>query len=208
MISIVNYGMGNIRSVMNALKYLGVKCCVIDRPEQILKSTKLVLPGVGSFKKAMDNIKKNSFQHALDEAVLDSHVPLLGICLGMQLLAESSEEGGFTHGLGWIKGSVKRIPHEQVPVKVPHIGFNTVCFEKKNNELFKGLNDNADFYFVHSYRMVCSEPGDVSGWCTYGVDFAASVQKKHIFGTQFHPEKSQSNGLMVLKNFSAFKGDV
>ena len=200
MISIVNYGMGNIRSVQNALSYVGGASRVVSSPEEILKSSKLILPGVGSFRAAMENIRRENLELPLNEAVLKRGAPILGICLGMQILAEEGEEDGPTKGLGWIRGRVQRFPAEKLSIKVPHIGFNSVEFEPSKPGLFQALGGKADFYFVHSYRMVCARE-DVSCWANYGEKFIAGVQKKNIFGLQFHPEKSQSNGLSVLKKF-------
>lgn len=200
-ISIVNYKMGNIRSIQNALGYLDVASEVINTPEQILGSKMLILPGVGSFRKAMEYIRGMNLFDALNEAVLKQKTPILGICLGMQLLANESEEDGLTAGFGWIQGKVKRFPAEELRIKVPHIGFNSAYFQPKARNLFGGLGKCADFYFVHSYRMICNDAEDVSSWADYGERFAASVQRDNISGMQFHPEKSQSNGLTVLKNF-------
>ena len=208
MISILNFGMGNIRSVKNALDFLGIKFRVIEAPGQVLESEKLILPGVGSFRLAMENIKKRNLLNAMNVVALEKSIPILGICLGMQLLAEGGEEDSLTNGLGWIQGSVKRFQAEPLSIKVPHVGFNTVYFEKRSNTLFKDLGSQSDFYFVHSYRMLCKNDEDVSGWTEYGERFASSVQKDNIFGTQFHPEKSQSNGLIVLRNFGNLKGVI
>lgn len=206
-ISIVNYGMGNIQSVRNAVDFLGFDCRVIDSGNDILNSRKLILPGVGSFFQAMRNIRAQRLFDPLEEAVLKKRLPILGICLGMQLLARVGEEGGATEGLGWVPVHVKRFSTENLSIKIPHIGFNTVFFEDNLKTLFKGLGDSADFYFVHSYRMVCDTDDDyVSGWTDYGGKFVASIEHDNIFGTQFHPEKSQSNGLAVLRNFCEFEG--
>lgn len=194
--------MGNIRSVKNALNYLGAEYKLIDTPEEIFESEKLILPGVGSFRKAMENMKKNKFLDPLNEVALKNKIPTLGICLGMQLMAEESEEDGLTKGLGWIKGSLKKIPVEKTGIKVPHVGFNDVVFEKKNKTLYKGLGDKADYYYVHSYMLNYDDCDCVSGWTEYGEKLVASIEKDNIFGTQFHPEKSQSNGLIMLKNFA------
>lgn len=200
MISIVDYGMGNLRSIQNALTYIGVDSRITGSPDEILKSEKLILPGVGSFRVAMENLKRKGLLPALNKAVLEQKIPVLGICLGMQLLAEQGEEDGPTKGLGWIPGEVKHFPKKD-KIKVPHIGFNTVSF-KSEDILFSGLNNCADFYFVHSYHMICRDPYNVSSWSKYGEEFVAGVHHENIFGTQFHPEKSQSNGLRVLKNFA------
>lgn len=202
MISILNYGMGNIRSVQNALNFLKIESKVIKTPDEILRSEKLILPGVGSFKKAMENIKNKRLLDPLNEIAIDKNVPILGICLGMQLMAEKSEEAGITEGLGWVKGASKKFSSHDLNIKVPHVGFNTVVFEKNNKSLYNGLDNQADFYYVHSYRISYNDCDAASGWTNYGDKFVASIEKNNIFGTQYHPEKSQSNGLILLKNFS------
>ncbi len=201
MVSILNYEMGNIRSIQNALDFIGIDSCVIDTQKDILESEKLILPGVGSFAVAMENIRRKNLLDALNEAVLVKKIPILGICLGMQLLMDKSEEGGLNQGFGWIGGSVKRFDSYKLSIKVPHIGFNTVYFESNNSGLFRGLGNSADFYFIHSYRVECKDREDVSSWANYGERFAAGIQRKNIFGVQFHPEKSQTNGLAVIRNF-------
>jgi glutamine amidotransferase len=194
--------MGNIRSVQNALNFLGVEHKVINLSKEITEAEKLIIPGVGSFKKSMYNMNKFNFIDSLNEAVLDKKIPVLGICLGMQLMAEESEEAGKTKGFGWIKGTIKKFNAEKLKIKVPHVGFNTVFFEKEKQKLYKGLKKQADFYYVHSYRIHFDDCESISGWSKYGEKIVASVQKDNIFGTQFHPEKSQSNGLLLLKNFA------
>jgi len=201
MISILNYEMGNIRSIQNALDFIGIGCRVIDTQKDILESEKLILPGVGSFAVAMENIRRKDLLDALNEAALVKKIPILGICLGMQLLMDKSEEGGLNQGFGWIGGAVKRFDPYKLSIKVPHIGFNTVYFESNNNGLFRGLGSSADFYFIHSYRVECQNREDISSWANYGERFTAGIQRKNIFGVQFHPEKSQTNGLAVIRNF-------
>ncbi len=200
MVSIVNYGMGNIKSIQNALDYLGVRNSVVTRPEQIKASDKIILPGVGSFAAAMKSIRTMELVEPLAEAVLIGKRPVLGICLGMQLLADSGDEDGPTEGLGYISGRVTRLPASH-GLKLPHIGFNVADFNKDNRRLFEGLGTSADFYFIHNFKFDCTDPRNVAAWTTYGETFASSVSREHIFGTQFHPEKSQSNGLVVLRNF-------
>lgn len=202
MISIVNYGMGNIQSIQGALQYLGFESRVIESPDQIIESTKLILPGVGSFAKAMENIRRRHFLEPLDNAVLKRKVPILGICLGMQLLADSGDEDEPSDGLGWIAGRVRKIK-AGYDLKVPHIGFNKTVFVEKNSTLFSGLGTQGDFYFVHSYIFDCKHKEDISSWTEYGERFVSSVQNNNIYGTQFHPEKSQYNGLTVFKNFAS-----
>ena len=201
MISIVNYGMGNIRSIQNALDFLGLDSRLIKIPEEILNSEKIILPGVGSFRRAMENIQSLGIENALTQAAMENKVPTIGICLGMQLLTGQSEEDGTTKGLGWIPGKVEMLPTDVQDIKIPHIGFNRVKFSRPDEGLYSGLGEGADFYFVHSYRMICDNEEHVSGWVEYGERFAASVHMENIYGVQYHPEKSQSNGLMVLKKF-------
>ncbi|MBN2452636.1 MAG: imidazole glycerol phosphate synthase subunit HisH [Candidatus Omnitrophica bacterium] len=196
--------MGNIKSIQNALAYLGIENEVISSPEQVAGSQKLILPGVGSFAKAMGNIERLGFLKPINTAVLMRKVPILGICLGMQLFAESGDEDGPKDGFGWIRGHVRRISPKE-GFKVPHIGFNTAYFSRSDNVLFEGLEARADFYFVHSYVLNCSCESDISSWTDNGERFASSICRENVFGTQFHPEKSQHSGLRVLKNFASYE---
>ena len=201
MISIVNYGMGNLKSLSNAFAFLGVDCRVVDAPAEILASRKLVLPGVGSFAQAMANIRALGIEDALNRAVRERGVPILGICLGMQLMAESGEEDGVTPGLGWFKGTVRRMPAGP-GLKLPHVGFNAVTPCPDNSLIFRGLAGEVDFYFVHGYALSDCRAEEISSWTDYGGRFPSSVSRDNVFGTQFHPEKSQGNGLALLKNFT------
>ena len=207
MIAIIDYKMGNIKSLENALSFLGCESCVTNQAEKILGADKIILPGVGAFDVAMKNLQKNNLVETLNTAVFEKHIPILGICLGMQLLASRGEENGLTDGLGWISGTVKRFSFNNKNIRIPHIGFNSVDFEDRSPNLFEGLTEGADFYFVHSYHMMCENNADVASWTEYGEKFVSSVQKGNIFGTQFHPEKSQSNGLKLLRNFIALSGE-
>ena len=200
MITIVNYRMGNIRSVESALEYLGAPCQISGDPRTIERSDMLILPGVGSYRAAMQNLNTLGMTDALNEAVQIRKRPILGICLGMQLLADEGTEDGITPGLGWIPGRVVRFSFEDPAVKIPHIGFNSVHVET-SDPLFSAMPAEVDFYFVHSFHFQCQDSASVSGWADYQGRFTASVQRDNIYGTQFHPEKSQSNGLQVLKNF-------
>lgn len=202
MITIVNYKMGNIRSIVNALDYLGIPSQVTSSPKEILASEKLILPGVGSFRVAMANLHEMRLVEPLNQVVLEKKRPILGICLGMQLLADLGEEDGKTRGLGWIKGRVVRFAFNDPLCRIPHTGFNAVRFNGQGGMLFQSLSDHADFYFVHSFHIDCDEERDVTGRADYHGEFVASVQKGCVFGVQFHPEKSQSNGLLVLRNFA------
>lgn len=201
MITIVNYKMGNIRSIVNALSYLGVSSQVTSSPQEILQSEKLILPGVGSYFAAMKNLQSMNLIEPLNEVAMVNKRPILGICLGMQLLAESGTEEGEVQGLGWIPGHVRRFGFENASHRIPHTGFNSVQFRTTKSALYESLSNQKDFYFVHSYHMECDDEY-VSGWAEYHGRFVASVERGNIYGTQFHPEKSQSNGLKVLRNFT------
>jgi glutamine amidotransferase len=197
-IVVVNYEMGNIRSIMSTLVYLGVDQVLLSADyEELSQADKIILPGVGAFGKAMDQIKAKKIDQYLNEIVVEKKRPLLGICLGMQLLGKSSTEHGFNAGLGFIDGTVARFDETQV--KVPHVGINQV---KANPEskLYKGLSDTPDFYFTHSFRMM-SDKNIHQSMCGYGLEFVASFEENNIAGVQFHPELSQTNGLTLLKNF-------
>ena len=198
---IVDYGMGNIWSVFSALRYLGVEPTVSGDHNVVKSANTLVLPGVGSFRKAMETLKVKGLADALGEAVLIKRRKILGICLGMQLFADRSSEDGLCDGLGFFGGAVERFtPKEVGGLKVPHVGFNVVIPPAQSG-LFKGVSSAADFYFVHSYRLL---PSGLSGYetlCRYGVEFLAAYEQENIYATQFHPEKSQTNGLRLLANF-------
>jgi len=200
-VTIIDYGSGNLWSVKNALNYLGFIPEITSDPEKIICSNKLLLPGVGSFTKAMQAIKENNIDEAIIEAVTKRERPILGICLGMQILGLSSTEDGNTKGIGLIPAKVEAFNTEILKnLKTPHIGFNKVLAHPKS-KLFNGLGSHADFYFVHSYRMLSKEIKGNNGTCLYGENFMASYESGNIFATQFHPEKSQTNGLIMLNNF-------
>ncbi|MEQ1760505.1 MAG: imidazole glycerol phosphate synthase subunit HisH [Vicinamibacterales bacterium] len=197
-ITIVNYGMGNIGSVANAFRRLGATWDVASSPAQVRTARALVLPGVGAFRSAMRNIRELALAEALTDAVLTRRVPFLGICLGLQLIAEESSEGGPTQGLGWIPGEVRALePAGELPV--PHVGWNQVEF-LGTAPLFNRIDQAAHFYFDHGYAL---RSGDsvVTATCDYGGRCVAAVQRDNIYAVQFHPEKSQRNGLRVLRNF-------
>lgn len=195
---IVNYGMGNIYSVQSALTFLGFESEYTDEPEKILNADKIILPGVGSFRKAMQNIRLKGLEDPIKESIQTKGKTILGICLGMQLLGTSSTEDGFTKGLGLFDGIVEKFS-DKYNLKIPHIGYNEVI-QSPNSVLFQNLDKNSDFYFVHSYRMMSQIAIGIST-CNYGEKFVAAFEQKNVFGTQFHPEKSQTNGLILLKNF-------
>jgi glutamine amidotransferase len=202
MIVIIDYGMGNLFSIRAALDYLGEKSTISFDPDIINDAAKLILPGVGSFHKAMDNIKEGNLFEVITEAVTERRMPILGICLGMQLLGLSSTEDGFCTGFGFVDTPVERFDEYVCSgLKIPHVGFDTVTVDERRSKLFDGLGENRDFYFTHSYRMAFSEQSYAVGLCSHGERFVAAFEKDHICGTQFHPEKSQTNGLILLNNF-------
>lgn len=200
MLAIIDYKMGNIYSIQSALSYLGVDSILTDSEDDILNADFIVLPGVGSFKKAMNYLNTSGLTNVLKIAALEKKIPFLGICLGMQLLGKSSPEDGLSTGLGLVDGVVERFIYSDNNIKIPHVGFATVDLDTESN-LFKGLGKSSDFYFTHSYRMQSENAGQIIGECEHGEKFVAAIHKENIYGTQFHPEKSQSNGLIVLKNF-------
>jgi len=197
-IVIVDYGMGNIKSVVSALKYTGAKNIIVSSDyNKLLSADKLILPGVGAFGQAMLSIKEKNIDKHLQEIVLHKKTPIMGICLGMQLLGSSSTEDGINEGLGFVDGVVRKFSIKNI--RVPHVGFNQVKINE-NSKLYEGFPDEADFYFTHSYRMT-SDKSIIQSMCTYENDFVASFEFENIVGTQFHPELSQYNGLNLFKNF-------
>ena len=197
-VAIVDYEMGNIKSIKSALKYLNVEEIVLSNKFNDIKSAdKLILPGVGSFSKAMKNIKQLNLDKILYQVVVKERKPILGICLGMQLMSQSSEEDGFSDGLKFIDSNVKKFNLKNL--KVPHVGFNQVEFHK-DYKLYKGLDNLSDFYFTHSYQMQ-SDQNINQSLCEYGDKFIVSYEVENITGVQFHPELSQTNGLKLLENF-------
>jgi glutamine amidotransferase len=201
-ITVVDYGMGNLWSVLSALHYLGCSPSTSRDPDEIARAGSLLLPGVGSFRKAMASLQQNGIDQAITEAVQKGR-KILGICLGMQLMGISSSEDGDTLGLGFIKSTVDKFTRDEIgDNKLPHIGFDSVR-SQPDSRLFKNLGNTADFYFVHSYRMSPAGLNGISATCCYGVEFLAAYEQDNVFATQFHPEKSQANGLVLLKNFVA-----
>lgn len=198
-IGIIDYGVGNLTSVKNALNFISVEVKVCTRSDELNDLHGIILPGVGSFPAGMKNLESLGIIPAIDDKVR-SGLPLLGICLGMQLLSSSSDEFILTKGLDLIPGSVKKLDDQNGKLRIPHIGWNGVVFD--NCSLTKGLDKEEDFYFVHSYGFSDSKKDYVKGVTQYGDEVVAIVERDNIFGTQFHPEKSQKAGLTMLKNFS------
>ncbi|MGV9009395.1 imidazole glycerol phosphate synthase subunit HisH [Brevundimonas sp.] len=200
-IAIIDYGMGNVRSLMNAFEYIGEDAVVTADFDELEAADRLVLPGVGAFGDAMKAIQaKNGLRPVLDRLALEVKKPVLGVCLGMQLFARVSHEHGTHQGLGWLDAEI--LPLEVAPpAKVPHVGWNAVEFDA-DEWLFKGLpSGESDYYFVHSFHMFCRDPSDRVGTTEHGGTVTAAVRRGNLVATQFHPEKSQDNGLQLLQNW-------
>ncbi len=197
MIAIIDYGMGNLASVNGALHQLGYDCIISDNSKEILAAKKVILPGVGAFADAMNNIKQKGLDQVIKQ-VIAAEVPILGICLGLQLLFSFSEENGYYEGLNIVNGGVKRFRAQGI--KVPHVGWNNIVI-KPSQVLFKGIPDHTYFYFVHSYCGIPQDKSWVAAVCNYGEDFCCAIEKSKVYATQFHPEKSGYWGLKVLRNF-------
>lgn len=203
MISIVDYGMGNVRSLKNAIEYLGADVTLTADPYELAASDRIILPGVGAFGDAMVAIRARGLEPVLTHQALQVRKPVLGICLGMQLFAKSSNEHGQHTGLGWLDADISRLQLQR-PLKVPHVGWNELQFHP-DDWLFKGIKPgNANFYFVHSYHMNCHNPADLIATVDYGGPVAAVVRSGNLVAAQFHPEKSQDNGLKMLENWMAW----
>lgn len=201
---IIDYGMGNLQSVKKKLDRLKVNSLISSDEDAILNADKLILPGVGHFSKAMENIIKLGIMDTLNHAVLVKQKPILGICLGMQLMANKSEEGN-SNGFGWFDAEV--VKFERYPdfkFKVPHIGWNQLLFKSDSN-LLSGIHSDSQFYFVHSYHVKLNDTSDALCETEYGISFTSVIQKNNIFGVQFHPEKSHDAGEQLIKNFIDIK---
>ncbi len=196
MIVIIDYGMGNLRSVEKAGEYLGKKLRVTDAPAVINRAKKIIFPGVGNFKEAVRELKKRKIFNVLVDRIKEG-VPFFGICLGMQLLLSESEEAPGVKGLGVLKGKVRKFNEKKIIV--PHMGWNQTSF--KANSLFKGIPDKSYFYFANSYYCDITEKDTILATTKYGINFASACRKKNIWGVQFHPEKSQKLGLKLFNNF-------
>jgi imidazole glycerol-phosphate synthase subunit HisH len=205
MITIVDYGMGNLESIKNMIRKIGGKASITSNLDEISEATALILPGVGHFGKAIDLIKTKGLEPMLTEKVKIQKTPVLGICLGMQLMMEHSEEGN-SLGLGWIAGNVRKFTFSDDKMKVPHMGWSEIM-SNGNSPLLKGLEENARFYFVHSYFVQCAHPENILAKANYGFDFTCSIINENIYGTQFHPEKSHKFGMHLLKNYLQICGE-
>lgn len=199
-IAIVDYGMGNLLSVKRAFEKCGAKATVVDEPEKLDEAEKIVLPGVGAFADAMANLTNGGWIESLNRAVIDDKVPFLGICLGMQLLADKSYENGETKGLGYIHGEVKKLVPTIANERIPHVGWNDV-YIKSRHKIFNGIPDETNFYFVHSYHFKTNDDKYIGTTTPYCGKFVSSVVNDNVVGVQFHPEKSQKAGFKIIKNF-------
>ena len=202
MITIIDYGSGNIKAIANIYEKLKVEYSIASVPEEVIGAKKILLPGVGAFDETISKLDSTGFREVLDKEVLENNVPIMGICVGMQILAHSSEEG-ICKGLGYIKGKVKKINANTIlhKPKLPHLGWNSIEIVKKN-VLLREIDPQFGFYFLHTYYFECEDQNNVLATTTYGATFASAVHRENIFGIQFHPEKSHHNGVKLLHNFA------
>lgn len=202
MIGIINYGAGNIQALAAIYRYLNIEHQILSKPGDLKKAKKLILPGVGAFDSTMQQLIDSGLKEELNELVIEKKVPLLGICVGLQVMGYGSEEGNLP-GLGWVPGIVKKFDELSIKnkPKLPHMGWNSInCL--KIHPLFKGIDNDFGFYFVHSFYFECEREENILTTTNYGDKFTSSIHADHIIGTQFHPEKSHSNGVQLLKNFA------
>lgn len=203
MIAIVDYGLGNVQAIANIYKRLGLDCELARKPATLAQASHIVLPGVGAFDWAMARLNDSGMRAGLDELVLQQRKPVLGICVGMQMLAQRSDEGQ-TPGLGWLDADVKHLDRGDVahPRQLPHMGWNDV-YPTSREGLFDGFEGTPRFYFLHSYYFVPHQPQDTLAVSNYGAEFTCAVQRGNVHGVQFHPEKSHEWGIRLLKNFAS-----
>lgn len=203
MVVVIDYGLGNLGSILNMLKKIGAEVVISSNPAVILEADKLILPGVGAFDQGMKNLRQSGLQNVLEQKVIGEKTPILGICLGMQLFAKASEEG-VEPGLGWLDCKFVRFSFEDDKhkrFKIPHMGWNYIRRKQLDNPLLADLTEKTRFYFVHSYHAVCENEEDIMTVTDYGYCFTSAVAKGNIWGVQFHPEKSHRFGMQLLKNF-------
>lgn len=202
MITIVDYGSGNVRAIANIYERLNIDYRIADSPNSLENSSKIILPGVGAFDQTIGHLHESGLEPVLQNLVLEKLVPVLGICVGMQIMGDSSEEGKKA-GLGWIKGTVRKFDEYKLmdKPKIPHLGWNSVHAVNRL-KLFEDIDEQKGFYFLHSYYFDPSDSENIMSQTVYGSKFASSIHKNNIYGVQFHPEKSHSNGIKLLKNFA------
>ena len=203
-VGIIDYGVGNIGSVKRTLEEVGANAFIASDPKMLNDASHIILPGVGGFSEAMTRLENGGWIDPLKTLALDEKIPLLGICLGMQLLATTGEEGGNFMGLGLIPGNVTRLNNIGCQLKIPHVGWNSINLTQINHPMFEKIYDRTDFYFVHSFVFSPINKNHLLATTEYGINFAAAVGKERIWGTQFHPEKSSKAGFFILKNFIDF----
>jgi len=203
-IGIINYGMGNLGSIQNALESLGADSFIMGSPDMLESADRIILPGVGAFAAAVKHLEEDQWIPGIKQAVVEQQRPLLGICLGMQLLLSSGDEGGHCKGLGFIEGEVKRLQLKDASLRVPHMGWNEVDYTC-DSPIFQNIPDQSDFYFVHSYAAIPVSDDDVIARTKYGGDFVVAIRRKNVFGVQFHPEKSSIPGRKLLQNFLEYQ---
>lgn len=199
-VAVVDYGVSNLDSVARALEECGASPFVTSDPAELRHASLMVLPGVGAFADGMRNLRERGLDQALREQVLEQGVPLLGVCLGMHLLADRGIEGGETQGLGLVPGTAVKLQPDEPGTRIPHVGWNEV-HSARPSPLMEGIEDGRDFYFVHSYHLACDDPADVLATTPYCGGIASAVQRGIVAGVQFHPEKSQKAGFALLRNF-------
>ena len=204
MIAVIDYGAGNLQSVVKALRFIGCDCMITNNKQELLSANGAILPGVGSFGDAMDCMNRSGAADGVLSFVKTGK-PLLGICLGLQLLFDSSEESPNARGLGLLKGSIRKIPDNDGTLKIPHMGWNSLDLCRRDG-IFQGLPDDPYVYFVHSYYLTAEDESIVSAKTQYGTSIDAAVAFENIYATQFHPEKSGKLGLQILRNFAAIAG--
>jgi imidazole glycerol-phosphate synthase subunit HisH len=198
-ILVIDYGMGNIASVVNIVNKMGGRVRASNKPEEVLKANKLILPGVGHFEKAIQNLHERGLFEATERRVTLDKVPILGICLGMQLMTRGSEEGN-GQGFGWFDAETRRFQFDSQALVLPHMGWNTV-YPAKDDMILDGITERSRFYFVHAYHVVCHDSTDVLLTAQYGYRFCCAISRSNMIGVQFHPEKSHRFGMTLIANF-------